>query len=161
MGLGLLGLLFGVPALVWVSDGVGRGRSGLAREPHAFRALVAIGSAQHTFRERGLAGSHRFGTLEELVSSGVLDTRVIAAAEEHHELSAVPGARTPDFLWFATANPRELSGDNDRYYVINHHGVIFFTTDGPIEIDRERCEMPATTLPTSSGYRPRREPEKY
>lgn len=152
-GLLLVLLLVGLPAgAEWLRSA--RVTGGEAR---VIGALKQINTAQTVFREGALSGTHRYGSLEELLTSAVLETEVVAAAREQYELRVAPSTTTAEYLWFATANPLE-PGSPARSFGTNHTGVIYYT-QGPVVIDEEECDLPVALI--ASGYLPRREPERY
>lgn len=92
-------------------------------ETHAIGVLRTLTTAQTIFSEAEY-GDDNYGTLEDLIDAGLLDTRVaegpIAGYVFRCELSDVD-----DDVWWATATPRKPGSSGDRYFYINHEGVVY------------------------------------
>ena len=60
---------------------------------------------------------------------------------------AAGGRTTSEFIWFATASPALPGTTGDRYFVTNHEGVTFYTSEAPFELNNIDCTIPATVRP--------------
>jgi hypothetical protein len=79
-----------------------------------------------------------------------LDLTDVAALRLRAIFVVGPRPITSEFLWFATASPRNPIREPQRYsrwFFINQAAIIFYTTEGPFRVDRGTCEVPPGALP--------------
>lgn len=119
---------------------------GYGNEARAIRSLKQINAAQAAFRERRLAGG-RYGDLRELAEAGLVEAQLGKGVLNGYVFEAGPSPGAPGFLWFATARPVAPRTTGDRYFAVNHAGVIFYTCAAPIAVPRATCVVPRGPLP--------------
>lgn len=120
-------------------------------ESPAIGALKTISTSQSLFREgdKDQDGVYDYGTLAELSQQELIDAALGSGAKHGYLYDAWPSPSTPEFLWFAIANPATHGETGDRYFCTNHAGVIHYRLDRPFtraEIG-PGCEIPAGALP--------------
>ncbi len=91
----------------------------------------------------------RYGTLKELGeagSTGLIDS-VLASGTKNGYLFKLRASPThPEFMWMASASPALPKTTGDRWFVTNHEGVTYYSTQGEIPLNDE-CKIPAGLQP--------------
>lgn len=121
-------------------------------EAPAIGALKTINTSQTLFREGDKEGDGvlDYGNLQELSNTTLIDGVLGSGTKRAYAFAVRPSPTTPEFLWFAVANPTwEDPRWGDRYFCTNHAGVIYYTQDRPISIDAggPECTIPPNLLP--------------
>lgn len=150
-----------------------RGGMGGARqagnEAAAIGALKTLSTAQVLFREgdKDQDGQLDYGTLEELAKTQIIDAVLGSGTKQGYRFECRPSAKTPEFLWAATATPVDGVGPGRRAFVVNHAGVIYESTtkafsladlgdemkipDGAAPLGRSPGRAPAPPPPPEAG----------
>jgi len=118
-------------------------------EAAAIGALKTITTSQSLYREGDKDGNTTldYGSLSDLSTYGLIDSVLGAGTKQGYAFVALASAGTPDFLWYATANPVVPTTTGDRYFATNHEGVIYYTTEGTPTINATTCDPPTNMLP--------------
>jgi type IV pilus assembly protein PilA len=118
-------------------------------ETAAIGALKTITNAQSMFREgdKDGNGTNDYGTLTALGATQVIDSILGAGTRQGYLFRASASASTPEFLWFATANPALAMSSGDRYFCTQMQGTIFYTTAGSMAMNSVDCTVSSTYLP--------------
>jgi hypothetical protein len=117
---------------------------------HAIGALKQLNTQQFLFREGGKDedGSFQYGSLRQLGEAGLIDAELASGTKGGYLFQLAPAPETPEFLWMAVANPAP-GGKGENSYCINQSGVVFYTDQGPLQLD-PACEIPAHCLDLST-----------
>jgi len=95
--------------------------------------------------------------LDALYANGALIDQVLRSGTRQGYLFYMGvSSANPEYLWVGTANPRVPTTTGDRYFVLNHQGVVFATTEGALLPGQfvPSCEVPATSgAPQARGVR--------
>jgi hypothetical protein len=120
----------------------------MGNETAAIGALKTIGSAQALFREADKEGDdiYDYGDLYELGQVNYLDTVLASGMKNGYLFDAQASSSTPEFLWFATAEPAKPGTTGDRYFATNHEGITYYSSSAPIPMNTTDCSMPADRL---------------
>lgn len=119
-----------------------------ANETAAITALKGIGSAEALFRDRDLDGDGvmAYATLRQLAARAVVDEVLGSGTKQGYLFQATFSAATPDYLWYAVANPSlpgaGLGTTGARYFVTNTPGAVFYTTSAALALDNGLCRVP-------------------
>lgn len=120
-------------------------------EAAAIGALKTINTSQTLFREGDKEGDGTldYGTLQDLSNTTLIDSVLGSAKKQGYLFDCNPAATTPEFLWFATANPASPTTTGDRYFCTNHAGVIYYTglQGNSIDSNVVSCSIPSNLLP--------------
>lgn len=121
-------------------------------EAAAIGALKTINTSQTLFREGDKDGNSRldYGSLLQLSDTTLIDGVLGSTLKQGYVFACQPASTTPEFLWFATANPASPTTTGDRYFCTNHAGVIYYTglNGATIPMNTSNCDiLPTTTLP--------------
>ncbi len=117
-------------------------------EAAAIGALKTVSTSQTLFREGDKDGNGilDYGTLAQLSDATLIDGVLGSGTKQGYLFTTAPGDDTPEFLWFAVANPASPGTTGDRYFCTNHAGVIFYTGLLGDSIDitahTDDCEIP-------------------
>lgn len=117
-------------------------------EAAAIGALKTIGTAQVLFRE-GDKDDDRvldYGSLQDLNDAFLIDSVLGSGVKQGYAFQVVPSPQTPEFLWMATADPVLPGKTGDRYFMINHEGIIYYSNTAPFTITPD-CATPADATP--------------
>jgi hypothetical protein len=121
-------------------------------EAAAIGSLRSIGSSQTLFRKADKEGDALldYGTLRELGESSLVDPVLAAGIKQGFSFEVAPSASEPLTKWMAVANPMVPGSTGNRYFVTNHEGVIFYTSEGPpLELD-PACKIPERCHPVGN-----------
>ncbi len=114
-------------------------------------ALKTLNTSQTLYREgdKDRNGTLDYGTLAQLSDTTLIDAVLGSGTKQGYHFACAPSALTPEFLWFAVANPVTPGVTGDRYFCTNHAGVIYYTglRGGSIAMNTTDCEIPASCLP--------------
>ena len=75
------------------------------------------------------------------------DSILASGTKRGYLFEATYGAKTSEFIWFATARPVIPEVTGWRYFAANHEGVTYYTTSGPFRLNGEDCTIPAGVQP--------------
>lgn len=119
--MGLLVLAIAIPNLI-------EARKLSSGDSAPIGALKTIGTSQSLFREgdKDRDGVLDYGTLTELAQQDLVDSVLGAGTKQGYTFLAAPSPLTPEFLWFAIANPVQPGVTGDRYFLTTHEGVIYY-----------------------------------
>lgn len=122
---------------------------GAGTEAAAIGALKMINTAQTLFRE---ADKDEDGTLDyamslaELSNTTLIDAVLGSGQKRGYVFQVAASPTTPEFMWMATASPTTPGTSGKRYFVINHAGVVYYSTTAPFPITTD-CAIPSGALP--------------
>jgi hypothetical protein len=91
-----------------------------------------------------------YGTLRELGvagPSGLIDRVLATGTKQGYLFEATYGATTSEFIWIGIASPAVPGTSGDRYFVTNHEGVTFYTSQAPFTLNAKDCTIPAGVRP--------------
>jgi hypothetical protein len=145
----------GTLVLVIIAGGIAASprRRPPGNESAAIGALKTINTSQTLFREgdKELDGTLDYGNLQELSNTTLIDAVLGSGVKQGYLFEVRPSPTTPEFLWFAVANPALPGTTGDRYFCTNHMGIIYYTgsAGGPIALfdGGPECTIPARLLP--------------
>lgn len=129
------------------------GAAGSARsygnEAAAIGALKTIGAAQSLHREGDKDNDGVLdyaASLSELGQGRLIDQILASGAKQGYVFECHNG---PDvqFEWFATADPAQPGRTGSRFFYVDHAGVIFYSTTGPIQGPVDASKLPPGVLP--------------
>ncbi len=114
----------------------------------AIGGLKTIGAAQAVFREGDKEDDQVFdyGDLRDLNTANLVDPILGAGTKRGYVFDTQPSSTTPEFLWFATANPGIPTTTGDRYFATNHEGVIYYSNTASIPMNTADCTFPADRI---------------
>lgn len=117
-------------------------------EVSAIGALKTIANAQILYQQHDKEqdGQFDYGNLAQLSSTAMIDP-TLAGPKHGYLFNTEPSAITPDYLWFATANPAVPRATGDRYFCTNFRGQILYTVTHSIAVDTSACLAPTDLLP--------------
>jgi hypothetical protein len=117
-------------------------------ESAAIGALKTISVAQSLFREADKEGDGEldYGSLQELGDTMLIDFVLASGTKQGYIFEASASQSTPEFLHMATARPALPGTTGDRYFAINHEGVIFYSATTPFTLN-DACEIPPGVNP--------------
>ena len=148
----VIGVLVGLCAIISVVAAIAIPNLIEARkhgnEAASIGALKTIATAQSLFREgdKDRDDVLDYGSLQELQQANLIDTVLGGGVKQGYTFDCQASATTPEFLWMATASPLAPGATGDRYFAINHEGVIFFSPSQPFTLSDD-CEIPAHAAP--------------
>jgi type IV pilus assembly protein PilA len=122
-------------------------------EAPAIGALKTINTSQTLFREGDKEGDGvlDYGDLQELSNTTLIDGVLGSGVKQGYRFEVRASPATPEFLWFAVANPVTPGTTGDRYFCTNHAGVIYYTglQGRSISVDAggAECTIPTRLLP--------------
>lgn len=116
-------------------------------EAAAIGALKTITTAQSLFREADKDGDQvlDYGDLQELSDTSLIDPVLGSGMKQGYTFQVVPAPSTPELLWMATAAPLQPGTTGERYFMVNHEGVVLESTS-PFTITDD-CATPAGAAP--------------
>lgn len=116
-------------------------------EEAAISGLRAIEVAQALFREgdRDRDGRPDFGDLQELKDAMCVGAVLGSGTKDGYVFQVAVSPTSPESLWMATATPVAPGRTGDRYFMIDHQGVIDYSTIAPFAITPD-CAAPAGAL---------------
>ena len=133
-GGGQLLAVLGVAFLISIAIGVGYALSVLpeisaqrmvGNEAAAIHNLVQISAAQSLYRETADSNNPlRFGDLEELEASRLLEVGFVGRAKQGYVFEVKPGA-DPTRRWWEKASPRFPGKTGRRYYFVDQGGLVY------------------------------------
>lgn len=106
-------------------------------EASAIGALKTIATSEAIYRERNPA--LEYGSLAQLSSDRLVDSVLGSGTKLGYSFEACPGAADRQKLWSATANPVHAPDTGTRSFATNQNGVIFYTSERALSIDREHA----------------------
>lgn len=112
----------------------------------AVAALRTLTTAQALFREgdKENDGSFDFASsLRELAAAQLIDDGLASGTKQGYRFELRAGDPI-EFLWAATANPLGQAGG--KSFFVNHEGVIYYTSRGPIALPAD-CKRPSGLTP--------------
>ena len=113
-------------------------------ESAAIGALKTLNNAQQLYREKGNVS---FGDLEALMGAEAIDQVLGGGTKQGYRFECAASTAQPASAWAATAAPLTPGTTGDRYFAINHEGVVYYTSTAPIEVDPASCAMPDGVQP--------------
>jgi hypothetical protein len=118
-------------------------------EAAAIGALKTMNTAQAIFREgdKDYDELLDYGTLAELSASTMIDGVLGSGMKQGYVFDCAPSRATPEFLWFAIANPVVPGTTGDRYFATNHAGVIWYSTTRAFTMNTDTCDVPTDAIP--------------
>jgi hypothetical protein len=122
---------------------------GYGNEAAAIGALKAISTAQVLYRE---ADKDKNGSLDysnDLTSLGrhdLIDSVLASGTKQGYTFQLQAGPQV-EFQWFATADPVTPGLSGARYFYADQSGVIYYSTEGPIQGPLDFKKMPPGVLP--------------
>ena len=118
-------------------------------EAAAIGALKTISTSQAIFREGDKDGNGLldYGTLGALSNSNLIADILGSGTKQGYFFNANGSTTTPEFLWYATANPSVPTTTGDRYFVTNQAGVIYYTTGATQTMNSTTTVIPGDVLP--------------
>jgi prepilin-type N-terminal cleavage/methylation domain-containing protein len=117
-----------------------------SNEATAISSLKAIQTAQTMYQQADKDQNLDFGSLQQLSNTTMLDTVIGTGRRTGYDFACQPSVSTPEFLWFATANPALPRNTGDRYFCTNHRGVLYYTLTSSIPMNNTSCDVPPGTL---------------
>jgi hypothetical protein len=113
-----------------------------ANETSAIGALKTIATSQAIFREGDKDGNGvlDYGTLEALGKAQLIEATLASGKKRGYVFECQPGDPC-EFLWWATASPEKPGESGNRYFFINHAGVVYWS-EKPFVVDKKKCEIP-------------------
>lgn len=118
-------------------------------EAAAIGALKTITTSQSLFREGDKDNDEVFdyGSLRELSDQMLIDGVLGSGTKQGYFFQCQASTTTSEFLWMATADPAVPSTTGDRWFAVNHAGIVYYSDLGPIDLDTGACELPPTGRP--------------
>lgn len=119
-------------------------------EAAALGAMRVVMTAQSLFREGDKDGNEQFDYAHNLAQLGKVELidEVLASGEKQgYRFELCAGSKAPEFLWMLVAHPIEPGTTGNRWFVTNQSGVVYYSTEGPFELDRVTCEIPEGATP--------------
>lgn len=98
-------------------------------EAAAIQALIRIKTAQTLYRERTdptQSATKRYGDLEELESSGLLDVGLVGRPKQGYRFEGGPGS-DPTRRWWAKASPQFPDKTGTIYYFVDQSGLVYLS----------------------------------
>lgn len=145
----LVGLVLGVIAAIAFPNLLEARKHGGEATP--IGALKTLNTSQTLYREgdKDKNGVLDYGTLAQLSDTTLIDGVLGGGTKQGYHFTCAPSALTPEFLWFAVANPTNPGVTGDRYFCTNHAGFIYYTgvRGGPIAMNTTDCSIPTNCLP--------------
>lgn len=121
-----------------------------SNEASAIGTLRLLATSQTAFREadKDSDGQADYaGTLAELAQANLVDDLVGSGSKHGYVFDLGRSPTRPDTLWFALGSPAVPGSTGDRWFGVNHAGVIFYTTGPAPVFDPNTCLIPAGMLP--------------
>lgn len=120
-----------------------------SNEANAITALRTISTQQELFRSGDSEEDsvEDFGTLSELALNNLLDDVLGRGTKSGYRFQASYSSTTPRELWFGLASPFLPGKTGDRYFAVNHTGVIYYTNAAAFTLNTSDCKMPAGVTP--------------
>ncbi len=124
-------------------------------EAAAIGGLKVLTTSQTLFREadKEADGQLDYGTLEELAATQLIDAALGSGTKQGYRFAVRVSPEHPEFLWMATATPVEPGRSGGRFFVVNHAGVIYYSSRAPFALD-DSCEIPSGATPVGRPERP-------
>jgi hypothetical protein len=122
------------------------------QERSAMSSLRAIASAEEAFQsgDKGHHGTSRYATLSELSTAGLIDSVLGSGTKDGYAFSASGSTTTSEFLWWATASPKEPK-QGSRWFFMNQSGVVMESSE-PLAVDSRTCAAPKGAEPVDTGH---------
>lgn len=114
-------------------------------ETSAIGALKTISTAQTLHREGDKDGDGVFdyaASLQELGQSNLIDAALASGTKRGFVFETHNGPQV-EFEWFATADPIEPGVTGQRFYYVDHTGVLYYSLEGPIQGPLDFTRLPA------------------
>lgn len=120
-----------------------------SNESAAVGSLKTIANAQALYREGDKDGDgiFQYATLPQLHTHGLIDDLLATGRKHGYGFEVHVSAEKPNDEWVAAARPLEPGVSGNRYFVVNHEGVVHYRTDGPFAVGPQRCAVPAGARP--------------
>lgn len=120
----------------------------LRRGSYAIGNLRTIATMETIYRDgdKDQNGILDYGSLEQLGSTKLVDSILATGTKAGYLFEVAPSVVSPEERWFAIASPIDPRG-GERFFFENQKGAIFYTTSGPIRVDRVTCETPPGLVP--------------
>lgn len=120
-----------------------------SNETSAVATLRLIATSQSVFREsdRDGNGLANYGTLAQLSQGKLVDEIVGAGAKHGFSIQVAVSTTQPETLWFAVANPIVPGNTGDRYFAVNHAGIVFYTDRATVPLNSTDCLIPTGMIP--------------
>ncbi len=120
-----------------------------SNETSAIATLRLVAVAQATFREADKDGDGEvnYGTLLQLAQANLVDDGVGAGSKHGYVFEVGPSGAQPGIRWFGLGSPVVPGETGDRWFAVNHAGVVFFTTGPAPVFDTGTCLIPAGMQP--------------
>ncbi len=117
-------------------------------EVSAVGCLKTIANAQVLYQQhdKDLNGNFDYGNLQQLSNTTMIDP-TLAGTKHGYRYDCGVSVTTPDYLWFATANPVVPYNTGDRYFCTNFRGGIYYTGGTSLALDTTGCSIPTHVLP--------------
>lgn len=117
-------------------------------EVAAVGALKTLANAQTMYQQHDNEqdGEFDYGNLQQLSNTSLIDP-TLAAPKQGYRFDTAASALTPDYLWFAIANPVLPWNTGDRYFCTSFRGQILYTGARSIALDTGNCATPTDLLP--------------
>jgi prepilin-type N-terminal cleavage/methylation domain-containing protein len=122
-----------------------------SNETSAIATLRLIASSQAVFRESDRDGDGRanYATLPQLEQAKLVDEVVGAGTKHGYSIQVAVSTTQPETLWFAVANPVLPGNTGDRYFAVNHAGVVFYTDRATVALNTTDSLIPTGMIPVS------------
>lgn len=120
-----------------------------SNETSAIATLRLIATSQTAFREADKEGDGEsdYGTLAELAQANLIDDAVGSGSRAGYVFDLARSATRPDTLWIVLASPVVPGSTGDKWFAVNHGGVVFYTSGPAPTYDANTCLIPAGMLP--------------
>lgn len=108
-----------------------------ANESGAIASLKAIHNSQVLFYERDPDANDTkdYGSLSQLLAGSLIDESLGSGVKQGYDFRSQPSTTVPTAIWWADGQPTAPGQSGDRYFAVNHTGVIVFATAAPVTID--------------------------
>ena len=110
-------------------------------EAAAIAGLKTIHNAQLLHREMG-QGQHT--DLAGLLEGKLIDEVLASGSKQGYRFECRASTAHPASAWVATAVPLEPGKSGRRSFAINQEGDLYYSDEGPSEVDPASCAMPAS-----------------
>ncbi|MGE0706513.1 MAG: hypothetical protein AB7N76_17665 [Planctomycetota bacterium] len=121
-------------------------------EQQAIGVLKAISSAQSLFREGDKDQNNELdyaGSLQALVDTDLVSRDLKGGERGGYVFVVKRSVKTPEFVWAATAVPKQRGKTGDRYFAISQDGVVYQALE-PIALGAD-CTLPQGLVPVGKA----------
>jgi hypothetical protein len=121
----------------------------MGNEGQAIGALKTIRVAQDRFRDLDLDrdGVADYGTLAELLKADLISSSLGSGSQAGYLFEVTQRVSGSEFVWFAAAAPEVPGTTGDRYFVSDHRGITFFTTQERFLVNSTDFAIPPNVRP--------------